>query len=335
MQKKRPAADKLSGIKMPKGAKKAPMPGMVEPMKAKLIDKPFNDPDWVFELKWDGYRAMANVDNGKVLLYSRKLNRYTIYEEVIDELEKLPFTAVIDGEIVAYDEEGKVSFEYMQNYGSYPNAFLTYYVFDLLYFNGYSLTDVPLLERKKLLEEILPASEVIKYSEHFAEVGEKVFDFARNNDIEGVMGKKADSLYFPGKRVSDWVKIKTELFQEGIIVGYTEPKGNRPYFGGLLLAVNDKGKLKFIGSSGGGFSQKSLREIYSQLEPLKIKKNPMSEPARGVTDKINWVKPEYVCEIKFSEWTKDGLMRHPVFKGMRPDKKPEEVVLETPETKAK
>lgn len=226
---------KAEKIPIPRGAHKAPFPGLIEPMKAKLIDKPFSSPDWVFELKWDGYRAVANVHKGKVILYSRNLNEYTKYGEVTKALKKLPFDAVLDGEVVAYDKNGKISFQHLQNFERYAGVPLTYYVFDLLYYNGYSFLSVPLTERKLFLKEILPQSEVIKYSDHFPEIGEKVYEFAKSQGLEGIIGKRADSYYTIGRRSPEWVKVKVTQSQEGIIVGYTDPKGSRDYFGTLLL----------------------------------------------------------------------------------------------------
>lgn len=303
----------------------------MEPMKAKLIEKPFSSADWIFELKWDGYRAMANVKGGKVILYSRNLNEYTKYKEVSQALKKLPFDAVLDGEVVAHDANGKISFQHLQNFERYKDVPLTYYVFDILYYNGYSLLNVPLTDRKLFLEEILPPSDVIKYSEHFPEIGERVYEFAGKQGLEGIIGKRADSYYSIGKRSAEWVKVKVSQSQEGIIVGYTDPKGSREYLGTLLLAVNDGKKLRYIGTSGGGFTQRMLKEIYDMLQPIRRDEMPLPKRPISVRDKIYWVEPKYVCEVTFAEWSHDGLLRQPVFKGLRKDKSPDEVVMEKAE----
>jgi bifunctional non-homologous end joining protein LigD len=326
--KKKTAKPKIK-VLLPKGAKPIAFPDRIAPMKAKLIKKAFTNESWLFELKWDGYRALANVKDGKVDLYSKGGLDFEYYTEVIKALEKLPFEAVLDGEIVAYDEKGEISFHRLQTFKRHKYVPLTYYVFDILYFQGHNLMRVPLLERKNLLEELLPASDVLKYSQHFLEVGEQIFEFAKKHNLEGIVGKHKRSIYEPGKRSPDWVKIKTHSSQEGVIVGYTKPK-KKTHFGGLILAVQDKGRLRFIGSSGGGFSEAEENKVYKLIAPHKIDKNPLPEPPKGITDPVQWVEPKYVCEVEFSEWTPDMLMRHPVYKGLRPDKKPSEVVFEIP-----
>lgn len=313
---------------LPEAARKAAFPGFIEPMKAKLMDKIFSDKNWVYELKWDGYRALAYIRKGEIELISRNARVFTSYGKLNKELSKIKFDAVIDGEIAALNKEGRPSFQLLQNYERRPDSPLVFYAFDLLYYEGFDLMKAPLLERKRVLKEVLPEIPHMVFSEHYPRIGEEMFQFAIKQGLEGVIGKRADSIYEAGKRSGNWIKVKIQKTQEAIIVGYTEPKGSRKYFGTLLLAVNDKDKLHFIGGSGGGFSESELERIKGQMSHLE-QEEPIFKKLPGYSLKdIHWVKPELVCEIAFTEWTDEGTMRHPVFKGMRPDKRPEEVIIE-------
>ena len=325
MEKKKQIKNK---VVLPREARKARFPGFIEPMKAKLIDKIFSEKDWVYELKWDGYRALAYIRNGEVELVSRNDKIFTGYGKLNKELSKIKFDAVIDGEIAALNKEGRPSFQLLQNYERRSETPLAYYVFDLLYYEGYDLMNASLLERKRVLKEVLPKLPHIGFSEHYPGIGEKMFQFAIKQGLEGVVGKKTDSIYEAGKRSGKWVKVKIQKTQEAIIVGYTEPKGSRKYFGTLLLAINDKGSLRFIGGSGGGFSEQELKRIKGLLEALEQKKPVFGKLSGYRAQDIHWVRPKLVCEIAFTEWTGEGTLRHPVFKGMRPDKRAEEVVKE-------
>ena len=304
------------------------MPGLVKPMLAKLIDKPFNSDEWVFELKWDGYRALANIRKGNVELYSRNGIHFQRYDAINSALEKLSFDAVLDGEIVAFDEQGIPKFQYLQNYESDPTRTLQYNVFDIIWYNGYDLKNVPLINRKELLSQIIPPNNVIIYSDHIKGDGTYFFEEVRKKGLEGIVGKLSNSPYRPGKRTGEWVKIKTSQRQEAIICGYTEPKGGRKFFGSLVLGVHDnEQKLKWIGSSGGGFDSKSLESIYSDLQKIRRDSSPFGYKIPQKS-KVYWVEPKLVCEVSFIEWTHDGSMRHPVFMGMRTDKKPKDVKRE-------
>jgi bifunctional non-homologous end joining protein LigD len=338
---KRRKAGKIRGkedipveLNMPDSAQKSDFPGFIEPMHARLVDKPFDDRDWIFELKWDGYRAVAVVSKGEARLFSRKGLLFKKYKEITDELGKLPFDAVIDGEVVILDEKGRPDFQYLQNYERNPERPLHYFAFDLLYYQGYNLLNVPLIERKQFLEKVLPVNDTIRFSEHFETVGRKVYDFSAKHDLEGIVGKLKQSSYMPGKRSSAWVKIKTIKTQEGIIFGYNEPKESRKFFGSLMLAAYDRGSLRFIGSSGGGFSFDMLKEIHKKLQPLTSDSPAVRIKVSG-KEKITWVKPELVCEVTYAEWTDEGTLRQPVFRGMRPDKKPEDVIVEKEQATAK
>ena len=207
---------------------------------------------------------------------------------------------------------------------------MIYYVFDLLFFNGHDLTNLPLLRRKELLKEILPSAKYIKFSDHVWKEGVLFFNVVKEKGLEGIIAKHSQSIYRMGKRNRHWLKIKTQLTQEGVIAGFTEPKGGRKYFGSLILGVYEGDELIPIGSSGGGFGQETLKNIYEKLQPLIQKECPFKTKPTANTP-VTWVKPELVCEVNFSEWTEEGLMRHPVFTRLREDKAAREVVREKPE----
>ncbi|MEX0966211.1 MAG: DNA ligase D [Bacteroidia bacterium] len=315
---------------IPAGAKKANIPEVFQPMLASLIDQPFSDKDWLFEIKWDGYRALAFVDKGTANLYSRNKLLFKKYIPLNKELERLQASAVIDGEIVVVDENGHADFQKMQHYSRKYEDRLQYQVFDLIYLNGHNLINVPLLERKKLLQRLVTGFNQIIYSDHIIEKGEEFYALAESHELEGIIGKLGAGPYRPGKRSPDWVKMKILKTQEAVVGGYTLPKSGRQYFGSLLLGVYDGKKFRFIGSSGGGFDQKMLKEVYGAMQPLRIENKPFANKVPVAKNAV-WVKPELVCEVAFSEFTNDGIMRHPVFRGMRDDKNPREIVREIPQ----
>jgi bifunctional non-homologous end joining protein LigD len=307
-----------------------PMPRGIKPMLASLIKKPFDHPDWIFEVKWDGYRAIAEIRDGDVSLYSR--NRISLNKKfvpVTDSLRNFEFEAVLDGEIVAADDQGNPDFQMLQNYGKSGKGHLLYYVFDLLHFHGHDLTNLPLLRRKELLRKILPSSPKIKFSDHVWKEGVLFFDAVKEKGIEGIIAKHSQSTYRMGRRSRQWLKVKTQRTQEGVIAGFTEPRGARKYFGTLVLGVFEGGVLTYIGHSGGGFGSKNLKEIREKMDPLIRKKCPFKvEPKTNAP--VTWLKPKLACEVIFSGWTEDGIMRHPVFLRLREDKTAREVVRETP-----
>jgi bifunctional non-homologous end joining protein LigD len=289
-------------------------------MLAKESNKAFSDANWIYEIKWDGYRAIAELDHGKVKLYSRNGNSFVYsYPVVFNELKSMPINAVLDGEIVVMDEEGNPSFQKLQHYEENKHLPLLYYVFDVLEMNGKQLYDQPLIERKKLLQELLPESDVVKYSDHVEETGEEFFEVIQEKNLEGIMAKKADSHYYPGKRTTEWLKIKHHKSDEAIICGFTAPRGGRKYFGALVLGIMKDGKLTYVGHTGSGFDDKLLKEVSAKLEPLIQDKSPFEERVK-TNQPVTWVQPKYVCELKFSEWTNDGKMRHPIFLRLREDK---------------
>ena len=300
----------------------------IKPMLAKLIDKPFSRKGWIFEFKWDGYRAIAEVNKGKVKLYSRTGLDFKEYSPVEEALKSVKFDAIFDGEIVAL-KNGKPSFHALQYYREEKPP-LQYVIFDLLYFKGKDLRKKPLVERKEILKKNFPKHKLLVYSDHVEEKGEKFFELVRKKGFEGMLAKDGESKYQEGGRSGAWLKVKQFNVQEAIIVGFTEPRNSRKYLGALVLAVYDKGALKYVGHSGGGFTHKEIKELYEKLEKIKVSKSPLREKV-PINMPITWVKPKYVCQIEFSEWTPDGRMRHPIYKGLRKDKNPKEVLMEISE----
>lgn len=313
-------------------------------MLATAIEKPFDNPDWLFEIKWDGYRAVAFIDDGRVRLVSRNQNDLTAK---YPELATLPRffkgrRAILDGEIVALDDQGRPSFSLMQqSTGFRPGKSrlpgrqgvpVIYYAFDLLYLDDLDLRRVPLERRKQLLEERITNGNVVRFSDHYPEKGIALFEAAAQKGLEGIVAKKRDSLYAE-TRSSDWLKIKITQRQECVIGGYTDPEGSRAYFGSLVLGLYDKQRrLIHVGQAGTGFDQETLKEMYSTLQPLATTKNPFYGEIGGLR-RVHFVRPELVAEIKFSEWTHEtqegGMkLRAPVFMGLRTDKSPEECTLE-------
>ena len=334
-----PNQPKHSGLEDIHGAARRPMPSEIRPMLASIVEKPFDDPNWLFEIKWDGYRAVAFIDDEKIRLLSRNHNdllpRYP-------ELRYLPKfvkakTAILDGEVVVLDDNGRPSFSLMQQrtgirqHGrqAAPNADLPilYYVFDLLYLDGFDLRRVTLDERKRLLSEVLGSEEIVRYSDHYPGQGSALFEAAKQKGLEGIVAKKLSSCY-EERRSHEWLKIKITQTVDCVVGGYTDPDGARQYFGSLVLGLyNEKKQLIHVGQAGTGFNQSTLKQIAQVLKEIEANKNPFTGPVDA--KKIHWVKPARVAEVKFSEWTHetaDGGMklRAPVFLGLREDKDPEE-----------
>jgi bifunctional non-homologous end joining protein LigD len=338
------SASASSALKIFPGAEERPMPTVIHPMLATATAKAFDNPDWLFEIKWDGYRAVAFIDGGRVRLVSRSQNDLTAQ---FSELGSLPQfvkaeRAILDGEIVALDEEGRPSFSLMQQRTGFQpgkrrlprreGVPVIYYAFDLLYLDGLDLRRVALEQRKQLLQDRIEAGGVIQFSDHYAEKGLALLEAARQRGLEGIVAKKRSSAYVE-KRTSDWLKIKITQRQECVIGGYTNPEGSREYFGALVLGLYDrKGRLIHVGQVGTGFDQKTLKEMFARLQPLKTKANPFYGEIGGLR-KVQLVRPELVAEIKFAEWTHEteegGMkLRAPVFMGLRDDKAAEECKLE-------
>ncbi|HYI75970.1 MAG TPA: non-homologous end-joining DNA ligase, partial [Chryseolinea sp.] len=306
-------------------ARKRKFTEFIKPMLATLTDEPFDHADWIFELKWDGYRAVAEVDGRSVKLYSRNgLSFSELYPKVADALAGLNSHFVLDGEIVVLDENGKPSFQKLQQFSNYPSLKIVYYVFDCLSYQGKDLKDLPLLERKKILRHALVENEVVKYSDHIERAGISFFKKAVKMNLEGVMAKHANSLYDLGRRTGNWLKIKNHNSNEAVIAGYTSPRASRQYFGALILGIFVKGTIKYIGHTGTGFTDSILKDLHRKMQPLVRKRSPFDETI-PVNTSVTWLVPKLVCNVKFTELTNDGLMRHPVFMGLRIDKKAKEV----------
>ena len=292
----------------------------IKPMLATLAKEPFNDDNWVFEIKWDGYRAIADLsekENQK--LYSRNgisfLNRYP---DIQKGLMKQEHSLIIDGEIVALTDKGEPSFQLLQHYAENPNVPVIYQVFDLLYLNGNSTRNLSLLERKELLKEALIETSHIKYCDHIDSNGIDFYSGIQKSNIEGVIAKRKSSKYIDGKRSDSWLKIKNHQSEEAVIVGYTEPKGSRKYFGSLILGRFINGELQYSGNVGSGFKEDSLKQIYELIHPYKTNKMPFNEKPK-TNMPPTWVKPKFVVTIKYTQITKEGRFRHPVFIGIRDD----------------
>ncbi len=305
-----------------------PVPHGLQPMLATLVKEPFDHPDWVFEVKWDGYRAVAETGQDRVALYSR--NRISFDQKffpITEALRKFGFEAVLDGEIVVVDDEGHPDFQKLQHYQP-GSGHLLYYVFDLLHFRGHDLTGLPLLRRKDLLKKILPSDPKIRFSDHVWEKGFLFYNAAKEKGLEGIIAKHSQSLYEPGARSRHWLKVKTQHTQEAVIAGFTQPGGGRRYFGALVLGIYEGDKLIPIGQVGAGFTANHLKHIREKLDPLIQEECPLSAKPETKAP-ATWVRPELVCEVALSGWTEDAVMRHPVFLRMREDKAPREAVRET------
>ncbi len=301
-------------------------PKFIAPMLAAVADEPFDNTDWVYEIKYDGYRTIAVIDNGEVNLFSRnELSFNKNFKTIADSLQKITHNAVIDGEVVV-ESDGKSDFQSLQSFQKTGKGKLQYYVFDIMQLDGHDTTQLPLVERKELLKLLLSKYKFdnIYYSDHIEAKGIAFFEKAVKENLEGIIAKDANSPYRAGKRSGEWLKIKSIQSEEAIVIGYTEPKGTRNYFGSLLLGQYKGDTLEYIGNCGSGFNETALKELYAQFQKLEISKSPIEKKITA-PGKIHWVKPQLVCQVKFTEWTKDGSLRHPVYTGLRVDKKASEV----------
>ncbi len=331
-----------SAVKDLPGAAPQPLPAAIQPMLATLAEKPFDDPAWLFEIKWDGYRAIAFLEKGKVRLVSRTQNDLTPRFPELHDLPKFvqAKTAILDGEIVALDPEGRSSFSLMQErtgirgHGrrgrAQPGVPVLYYAFDLLYVDGYDLHRVRLEQRKATLARVISAGGAVRYSDHFAQ-GVALFEAAKRKNLEGILAKRRDS-YYEERRSREWRKIKITHVIECVIGGYTDPEGSRQHFGAIVLGLYDKKHhLIHTGQAGTGFDQRTLAELWKRLKQRETRRSPFYGEVEA--RQVHWVKPELVAQIKFSEWTHEtaagGLkLRAPVYLGLRDDKSPEECTFE-------
>lgn len=313
---------------MPKGARPSEMPGFISPMLAGSSD-PFSHPDWWFELKWDGFRALAFCQAERTRLVSRKGNSLTRQFPELRHL-RASFAAnsfIVDGELVVLDERGVPDFQRLlpRMHSLHSNQLASarpavYYVFDLVYLDGYDLCRVPLEERRRLLVEILRPDDTIRLSDVVEEHGEALFKVVAQRGLEGLVAKRKTSTY-QSRRSDDWLKIKTASTLDCVVCGFTAPKGGRKHFGSLVLGRFLDGRLQHVGNAGSGFNSRSLEEVHHELAPLATTDCAL-DPVPKLDDPVTWVRPERVCEIKFSNWSDTGIVRHPVFLRMRPDLDP-------------
>lgn len=326
-----PINENHSKQKIDKLGKKALMPDFIAPMLAISMLEPFEDAEWLFELKWDGFRCLAIVNPPLVQLKSRSKQLLNDkFKPIEQQLKSIRKKVIFDGELVVLDRDGMPKFQLMQNYQKTGEGNLYYYVFDLLYKDDRDLRLEPLIVRKKLLKEYLEqlSLPLIRYSDHVLKNGKSFFKEVVKHHIEGMMAKKISSTY-QSRRSHDWIKIKAKLRQEFVIGGFTAPRGSRKKFGALLVGVYEGNKLKYAGHVGGGFNSDLLNYIYLKLEKLIQKKSPF-EQAPIPNAQVTWVKPKLLCEVSFAEWTKDNIMRQPIFQGLRDDKVATKVKKETP-----
>jgi bifunctional non-homologous end joining protein LigD len=309
---------------------KKPLPQFIEPMMASVVRDPFDNTDWIFETKLDGFRAIAVIDSAsKARIWSRnRLSLETKFPMVLDVVNQLKLrSTILDGEIVALDKDGVPRFQLLQQWQKRPTAPVVYFLFDLLWSDGRDLTGRTVVQRRERLEEIVAPIAGIQVGGYVEARGKDLFQLAKEKGLEGIIAKRKASIYRPGKRSPDWLKIKCRPQQEFVVCGFTEGKGSRKHFGALLLAAYRNGKLRYFGHSGSGFSEQGLKEAIDRLKPLFIAKSPVVNPP-NILERIQWVKPKLVCEVAFAEWTLDGELRQTTFLGWRDDKDPKEVVLE-------
>lgn len=294
-------------------------------MLAKLGNEAFDDEDWLFEIKWDGYRGIADLSDDNYQFYSRNGVSYlNKFESIVTEFSVQKYPMILDGEIVAYDEKGYPNFQLLQQIGKNPNLNIIYHVFDLLWLNGYSTKELTLWERKELLKDALIETDRIKFSDHILKNGKDFFEQIKRMQLEGMIAKKRDSVYLENYRSNDWLKIKITNTEDVIICGYTAPRGSRRYFGSLILGKYKNAELMYTGHAGTGFNESKLKEIHQLLQDLITESSPFDEEP-PTNAESTWVEPKIVCEIKYSEITEDGIFRHPVFLHLRPDKKATEI----------
>ncbi len=307
-----------------------PFPVIRSPMLATLIDAPFDDDDWLFETKWDGFRALCTISaRGTMELRSRNGN------DLLDRFLRLDAlhasfrgtSLLLDGEIVALDRYHRSNFQRLQE-AERRDVPLSYAVFDLLYARGHDLRERPLLERKERLREVLRSGGSVFYSDYVIGAGRSFFSRAKRRHLEGIVGKRVASTY-QERRSRDWVKIKASFEQEFVIGGWSEPEGSRIGFGSLLLGAYDGTALRYVGEVGTGFSDAHLREIHAMLRKRARATAPFDDMPPG-TNGVHWVSPNVVAEVRFTEWTRDRRLRHPVFLGLRDDKPAREVTFEFP-----
>ncbi|HKL35740.1 MAG TPA: DNA ligase D, partial [Salegentibacter sp.] len=299
----------------------------IKPMLATTGKKIFNDPDWIYELKWDGYRALAHIEDGKVDLYSRNgISFNSKFPKLVKDLEQVENNVILDGEIVVLNKDGISQFQALQNYNKNTPGSLRFYVFDMLFLNGHSMLDLPLLERKSLIPEVVEDLDMVQYCDHIEGMGTAFYKKAIDSGMEGVIAKKADATYSPAYRTEKWLKIKADNSREVLICGYTTSEG--AVFGSLIMGAYEGEELKYIGNCGTGFSNDEQKRLLKKFKSRERKTSPFSEKINLKGREPVWMRPDLIAEVKYSEITKTGKLRHPVFKALRKDKEPEEISAE-------
>ena len=321
----RPRADRpgldLSRLDL-SGARPGGWPETIRPMLAELTEQPFSRPGWLFEIKWDGFRAIGEVRRDRVRLYSRnQVDFLEAFPPVVEDLKKIGFEAAFDGEIVAVDSEGKAQIHLLRNFRTTGKGNLVYYAFDLIYLEGHDLTGLPLSRRKELLKQVLPKLPHIRVSEAIADEGEALYAKATEAGLEGVIGKDASSPYQMGTRNRSWLKVKARTRQEFVIGGYTAPRGEAMAFGALLVGVYEGKDLVFSGRVGTGFDEAERKRIKERLAPLAQPGSPFRDRP-DVDTAPTWVSPQVVCQVNFIEWTEDNSLREPVYESILADRNP-------------
>ncbi len=301
----------------------------IQPMMATATKEIFNDPGWIYENKWDGYRMIASIKDGEVSLYSRNGISYNSkFSRLVRDLEQIEHNVILDGEVVIVDKKGIPDFQKLQNYDENTLGELRFYVFDMLYLNDLSMLDLPLLQRKSLIEEVIEGTYHTYYCEHIEGMGSTFYKRAIDAGMEGVIAKKADSKYTPGYRSEKWLKIKAVQSTEAIICGYTESESGGSFFGSLILGLFRDEKLTYIGNCGSGFSSAKQKELLEKFGRLESHESPFKNKINLKGRKPTWLRPELICEVHYTEMTKSGSLRHPVFKGLRDDKTVPEITGE-------
>src|SRR5215471_7095597 len=326
--KKSPTKSRRMAAPLCPDARATRMPAEIRPMLATLVDEPFSDPKWIFETKWDGFRSICFIRNGNSRFVSRNQIEMTPqYPELTKVGQQIAAReAILDGEIVALDKDGMPRFQLLQNKlrirsGSYApakNASIVYFVFDLLYVDGHDMRNCSVVERKAALAKILRPAGFVKVSEHVEGEGEAFFREIEKFHLEGMIAKRAGSLYLP-RRSTDWLKVKTIMRAEVVVAGYTQPRGARSYFGSLVCGLYRGDELHYVAHIGGGFNEKLLASIHKLMQPLRIETSVFVKPPK-TNEPVQWIRPKLVAEVKFSEWTADNRLRQPIFVGLREDK---------------
>ena len=323
-------------VEFPKPSKALILTDQVSPMLASTSkDLTFStSKNWLYEIKWDGYRMICNHSSDRTTLYSRNGVDYSkTFPSLIEGLKQLPKNAILDGEVVSLDKNGMAKFQWLQQYSEEPKGKLTYMVFDLLYLDGHSIIHLKLEERKELLKTLVEDIPNLRYSEHLIGGGKDFFEEVKEKNLEGIIGKKADSLYFPGIRSADWVKFKTQESIETIICGYTKSE-NRP-FGSLILGLHRNDELTYAGNCGTGFSIAQQKELLVQFDKIQQSESPFSETINLKGRQPIWLQPVMIAEVTFAEWTDHNRLRQPVFKGLRNEKIPQESATDRSKSIAK